>query len=104
MGFPCATPLSGYVLSSVSINPKETSWSPKGPVAYISYHCVSLKNRFLLKRYVFLKNIVLQNIMCETKWIVITSKFYRYFCEKVTQKTETGLLGTGPSSCVIQTK
>ena len=59
------------------INPKETSWGLKGPVAYISYHCVSLKNRFLLKRYVFLKNIVLQNIMCETNWIVITTTFYR---------------------------
>ena len=86
------------------LNPKETSWGLKGPVAYISYHCVSLKNRFLLKRYVFLKNIVLDNIMCETKWIVITTKFYRFFCEKVTQKTETGLLGPGWSSCVIQTK
>ena len=57
-----------------------------------------------MKRYVFLKNIVLHNIVCETNWIVITTKFYRWFCEKVTQKTETGLLGPGPSSCVIQTK
>ena len=48
------------------INPKATSWGLKGPIAFISYHCVSLKNRFLLKRYVFLKNIVLHNIMCET--------------------------------------
>ena len=87
-----------------SINPKETSWGLKGPVAYISYHCISLKNRFLLKRYVFLKNIVLHNIMCETKWIVITTKFYRCFCAKVTQKTEMGLLGPGTSSCQIQTK
>ena len=86
------------------LNPKETSWGLKGPVAYISYHCVSLKNRFLLKRYVFLRNIVLHNIICETNWIVITTKFYRQFCEKVTQKTETGLLGPGPSLCVIQTK
>ena len=61
----------------VFFNPKETSWGLKGPVAYISYHCVSLKNRFLLKRYVFLKNIVLHNIMCETNWIVITTKFDR---------------------------
>ena len=59
------------------LNPKKTSWGLKGPVAYISYHCVSLKNRFLLKRYVFLKNIVLHNIMCETNSIVITTKFYR---------------------------
>ena len=58
-------------------NPKETSWGLKGPVAYISYHCISLKNRFLLKRYVFPKDIVLHNIMCETNWIVITTKFYR---------------------------
>ena len=61
-------------------NPKETSWGLfglKGPVAYISYHSVSLKNRFLLKRYVFLENIVLHNIMCEINWIVITTKFYR---------------------------
>ena len=58
-------------------NPKETSWGLKGPVAYKSYHCVSLKNRFLLKCYVFLKNIVLHNIMCETNWIVKTTKFYR---------------------------
>ena len=58
------------------INPKETSWGLKGPVAYRSYHCVSLENRFLLKRYVFLKNIVLRNIMCETKWIVITTTFF----------------------------
>ena len=91
-------------VSVLHLNAKETSWGLKGPVAYISYHCVSLKNRFLLKRYVFLKNIVLHNIICETKWIVITTKFYRFFCEKVTQKTETGLLGHGPSSCVIQTK
>ena len=62
---------------SLSFNPKETSWGLKGPVAYISYHCVSLKNRFVLKRYVFLKNIVLHNIICETNWIVITTKFYR---------------------------
>ena len=60
-----------------SVDPKETSWGLKGPVAYLSYHCVSLKNRFLLKRYVFLKNIVLHNIMCETNWIVITTKFYK---------------------------
>ena len=59
------------------INPKETSWGLKGPVAYISYHRVSLKNRFLLKRYVFLTNIVLHNVMCETNWMVITTKFYR---------------------------
>ena len=59
------------------LNPKGTSWGLKGPVAYISLHCVSLKNRYLLKRYVFLKNIVLHNIMCETNWIVITTKFYR---------------------------
>ena len=74
---------------------KETSWGLKGPVAYISYHRVSLKNRFLLKHYVFLVNIVSQNIMCETKWIVITTKFYKYFGEKVTQKTETGLFRPG---------
>ena len=45
-----------------------------------------------MKRYVFLEMIVLHDIMCETKWIVITTKFYRYFCEKVTQKAETGIL------------
>ena len=53
--------------SLLYINPKETSWGLEGPVAYISYHCVSLKNRFLLKGYVFLKNIVFHNIMCEKK-------------------------------------
>ena len=46
----------------------------------------------------------LHNIMYETNWIVMTTKSNIYFCEKVTQKTETGLLGPGPSSCVIQTK
>ena len=61
----------------MSVNPKETYWGLKGPVAYISYDWVSLKNRFLLKRYVFHKNIVLHNIVCETNWIVITTKFYR---------------------------
>ena len=45
----------------VDFNTKETSWGLEGPVAYISYHCVSLKNRFLSKCY------VLHNIMCEIK-------------------------------------
>ena len=65
------------------VNPKETSWGLKGPVAYISHHCVSLKNRFLLKRYVFPKNIVLHNIMCETNWIVITKNFTDSFVKKL---------------------
>ena len=49
-----------------SFNPKETSWGLLEPVAYKSYHCVSLKNRFPMKLDVFLKNIVLHNVMCET--------------------------------------
>ena len=59
------------------LNPKETSCDLKGPVAYISYHCVFLKNRFLLKRYAFLKNIILHSILYETNWIMLTTKFYR---------------------------
>ena len=59
-----------------SFIPIETHWGPLGPVAYESYHCVSLKNGFPLKLYVFHKNIVLHNIMCETNWIVIRTKFY----------------------------
>ena len=39
-------------------------------VVYKSNHRVSLRNHFLLKRYVFLKNIVLHNVMCETNWTV----------------------------------
>ena len=66
-----------FCLGRNVFNPKKTFWGLRGPVAYISYDCESLKNRFLLKRYVFLKNIVLHNIMCETNWSVITTKFYR---------------------------
>ena len=65
-------------MSVIGLNPKETSWGLKGPVAYVSYRGISLKNRFLLKRYVFFKNIVLHNIMCETNWIIITTKIYRW--------------------------
>ena len=49
--------------SALPLNPKETSWGLKGPVAYISYHCVSLKNRFLVKGYVFLKKLF-YTILC----------------------------------------
>ena len=76
-------------------NQKETSWGLLGPVVYKSYHCVSARNRFPKKLHVFLNNIVLHNIMCETNCTVIKTQFCRLFCEKVTQKTETGLLGPG---------
>ena len=52
-------------------------WRLLGPVAYTSYHCVSLKNRPPLKLHLFHKNIVLHNIMCETNCTVIRAKFYR---------------------------
>ena len=53
------------------------------PVGYKSYQCVSLRNRFPLKLYVFLKNIVLHSIMCETSWTVIRTQFYRLLSEKL---------------------
>ena len=31
---------------------------------------------------IFLKNVVLHNIMCKTNWIVIRTQCYRLFCEK----------------------
>ena len=64
------------------IKPKVTSWGFLGPVAYKSYHCVSVRNRFPLKLYVSLNNVVLQNIMRETNWIVIRTQLYRLFCKK----------------------
>ena len=83
-------------------NHKETSCGILGPVAYKSYHCVSAWYRIPLKLYVFLENIVLHNIIGETNWIVIRTQFYRLFCEKVTQKAETGLLIPKPSLCLIR--
>ena len=56
-------------------NPKETSCSLLDPVAYKLFYCVSARNRFPLKLYVFLKNIVLHNIMSDPKWIVISTQF-----------------------------
>ena len=53
-------PISFYVLAL-----KKLLGGLLGPVAYNSY-CVSLKNYFPLKLYVFLKNIVLHNIIGET--------------------------------------
>ena len=47
------------------------SWGLLGPVSFKSYHCVPVRNRFALKLYVLVKNIVLSNIMCEINWIVI---------------------------------
>ena len=46
------------------------------------------KELFPLKPYVFIKNIVLHNIIGETKRIAIRTQFYRLFCEKITQKNE----------------
>ena len=57
-------------------SPKETSWDTLSPVTYKAYHCISYMNRFPLKLYVFLKNVVLHNVMCEKNWIVITTQFY----------------------------
>ena len=75
------------------VNPEETSWDLLGPMAYKSHHCVSVRNCFPLplKRYVFLKNIVLHNIVCETNWIEMRTQFYILFWENVTQKPEKDL-------------
>ena len=72
--------------------PKEISWGLSGPVAYKSYHFVSIRNRFPLKLYVYIKNIVLHNIMCETNWIVIVirTQFYTLFCGKSCTKDRNG--------------
>ena len=64
------------LLIHVNIDPNENPWGLLGMVAYKSCHFVSLKKTFPLKLRVFLKNIVLHNIMCETNWIVIKTKFY----------------------------
>ena len=83
-------------------NPKETSWGLLGQVFYKSYHCVFVRNCFPLKLYVYLKNIVLHNILCEIYWIVFRTQFYRMCCEKVTQKSETGPVGPQPSLFLIR--
>ena len=70
----------------------------------MSYHCVSLKNRFLLKNYVFLKNIVFAQYYVWNKLDCNYNKILQIVLWKVAQNTETDLLGPGPSSWVIQTK
>ena len=43
-------------------------------MAFKSYHCVSVRNRFPLKLDVIPKNIILHNVMCETHWIAIRTQ------------------------------
>ena len=84
--------------------PEREFLGPKRPGSlYIILLCIlkesfSLETLCISQEYCFTQYCVWKN------WIVITTKFYRKFCEIVTQKTETGHLGPGPSSCVIQTK
>ena len=65
-------------LANEVFNPEETSCGLLDPVAYRLYHCVTARNRFHLKLYVFLKNIVLHNIMSQPNWIVVRTQFYSF--------------------------
>ena len=93
---PTLPPVTTKLVSwqrSVFFNPKETSWDLLGPMTYKLYHCVSVRNCFPWKFYVFLKSIVLHNIMCEKKnWILSGIQFCRLFREKATETTRATLV------------
>ena len=77
----CENTQSTVTFLGYSFNPKETSWGLKGPVAYISYHRVSLKNRFLLN-VMYSSRILFYTILC-VKEIELQQNFTDSFVKKL---------------------
>ena len=99
--FICNTPCSVWEdhtgmlycrTETVEINPKNTFFGSFSD-AYKSHHSVSVRNRFPLKLYIFLKKIV--SYYMWNKLDCNKNRNYRLFSEKVAQKTEMGLLDPG---------